>query len=53
MKVGYYFTCLVLVAYKKCKALIIIIILPLALNNINLLTDLNFEWTKIRNAIVS
>ena len=58
MKVGYCFTCLLLVAYKlvaykKCKALIIIIIPPLALYNINLLTDLNFEWRKIRHATVS
>ena len=57
LKVAYYFTCLVLVGYKlvackKCKALIIIIISPLALYNINLLTDLNWKWRQIRHATV-
>ena len=57
LKVAYYFTCLVLVGYKlvackKCKALIIIIISPLALYNINLLTELNWKWRQIRHATV-
>ena len=41
-----------LVAYKKCKALIIMIIPILALYNINLLTELNWEWRQIRHASV-
>ena len=41
-----------LVTYKKCKALIIIIISILALYNINLLTELNWEWRQIRHATV-
>ena len=41
-----------LVAYKKCKALIITIIPILALYNINLLTELNWEWRQIRHATV-
>ena len=57
MKFAYYFTCLVLVAfklvaYKKCKVLIIIITPLLALYNIKLLTDFNCEWRKIRHATV-
>ena len=41
-----------LVAYKKCKALIIMIIPILALYNINLLAELNWEWRQIRHATV-
>ena len=41
-----------LVAYKKCKALIFIIIPVLALYNINLLTELDWEWRQIRYANV-
>ena len=41
-----------LVAYKKCKALIIIIIPILALYNINLLTELNWEWRQIKHTTV-
>ena len=57
MKVAYYFTCLVLVAYKlvaykKCEALIIIIIPILVLYDINLLTELNWEWRQMRHATV-
>ena len=41
-----------LVAYKKCKVLIIMNIPILALYNINLLTKLNWEWRQIRHATV-
>ena len=41
-----------LVAYKKCKALIIMIIPILALYNINLLTELNWELRQIRHATI-
>ena len=41
-----------LVACKKCKALIIIIIPILALHNISLLTELNWERKQIRHATV-
>ena len=37
-----------LVAYKKCKALIPILVLY----NINLLTEVNWEWKQIRHATV-
>ena len=41
-----------MVAYKKRKALIIIIIPILALYNMNLLTELNWEWRQIRHVTV-
>ena len=41
-----------LVAYKKYKAFIIMIVPILALYNINLLTELNWEWRQIRQVTV-
>ena len=41
-----------MVACKKCKALIIIIIPPPALHSISLLIDLKCEWSLIRHIIV-
>ena len=57
LKATYYFIGLVLmayklVAYKKCKVLIILITPPLALYNINLLTNLNWERRQIRHGTV-
>ena len=48
----YYQFLLNLLLIKKCKALIIIIMPPLALYNINLPMNLNWEWRQIKHVIV-